>query len=41
MWKYREPVRSDFEDEDDFERAEEAFWDAVDDYCEMYEEDRY
>ena len=35
MWKYREPMRSDFESEDDFERAEEAFWDAVDDYCDM------
>lgn len=38
MWKYREPVRSDFEDEDEFDAACDAYWDAVDDYCDNYED---
>lgn len=41
MWKYREPVRSQFDCDEDYETAIEAYWNAVDDYCDMCEDDRY
>ena len=41
MWKYRAPIRSDYDDDDEFNEATDAYWDAVDDYCSMCEDERY
>ena len=38
--KYREPIRSDFETEEDYEDAMAAYQDAVDAYVDWHKERR-
>lgn len=38
--RYREPIRSDYETEEDYEDAMAAYQDAVDAYVDWYEERR-
>lgn len=37
-WKYREPQRGDYDTDEDYEDAQEAYEGALDDYCNWVEE---
>ena len=37
-WGYREPLRSDYETDEEYEKACDAYESALYDYCESYEE---
>ena len=39
-WRYTEPLPSDFETEEEYEKAMEAYEYALDDYCERCLEER-
>lgn len=35
-WRYREPIRSDYDTQEEYESALSAYEDALDSYCEEY-----
>lgn len=39
-WKYREPLRSDYDSDEDYEDARDRYDSACDDYIERYREKR-
>lgn len=39
-WRYREPQRSHFDTEEEYEEACNAYWEAVDSYCDSLEDER-
>lgn len=39
-FRYREPLRSDYDTDEEYEAAIEAYESAMDDYCERYLEER-
>lgn len=40
-WRYRFPDSSDYESEEEYNEAVEAYYDAADDYADAYRESRY
>jgi predicted AlkP superfamily phosphohydrolase/phosphomutase len=39
-WRYREPQRSHYDTEEEYEEACDAYWEAVDSYCDSLEDER-
>jgi len=39
-WRYREPQRCDYDTDEDYEEAYDAYERALDDYCSWVEEHR-
>lgn len=39
-WKYREPQREDYDTDEEYEEAYDAYENALDDYCDWVEERR-
>lgn len=39
-WRYKKPFRDDYDTEEDYEEALEAYENALDDYCAWVEEHR-
>ena len=40
-WNYREPLREDYETEEEYEEAKDIYERALDDYIDLYEEMRH
>ena len=39
-WRYREPQRSHYDTEEEYEEACDNYWEAVDNYCDSLDDDR-